>query len=293
VAVAKLSTTGGRQSSPTLRRMRLGSELRRLREASGLTIHQVAEELYCSRSKVSRIETANVSATPRDVRDMLALYDVSAEQRDALLQLAQDAREKEPLWQTFKDIPDALKKFIDLEKAADAIYMGESLVIPGLLQIEDYARVVIHTLQPNIQPGDLENHVQLRLARQSLLTDSDPPLLWAIVDEAALHRLVGNRLVMRRQLGRLIEAMALPNVTFQIVPFSAGAHAGMIGPFTILQFPDPHDPAVVLLEQSVGDLYLKGTDEIERYRLLFKDLEAVALPSSDSAALLEELKKRL
>ena len=283
--------------SPTARRRRLGIELRRLREAADLTIDQVAEALECSDSKVSRIETGRVSATPRDVRDMLALYQVDDEQRDALVQIAREARQK-GWWHEYFDVP-FVPAYVGLEVAAVSVRIYEPLVVPGLLQTVGYARVVLRSVFPKLPADELERRVELRMARQSLLTQDDPMALWVVLDEAVLHRLVSERVVAREQLDRLTDVAALPSVTLQVLPFAAGVHAGVDGPFTILGFDEPADPDVVHLEHAAGleyaagALFLESTEELKRFALLFDQLCGAALDPGASADFIAALAKEL
>jgi transcriptional regulator with XRE-family HTH domain len=269
-------------ASPTVRRRRLALELRRLREASGMTIEQVAKSLECSDSKISRIETARVRATPRDVRDLLALYGVTGTRQEGLIQLAREARHSGWWHQAYGDLP--VRALVGLEDAAASISYYVQQLIPGLLQTEDYARAVLRAIRLDLGPDEVERRVGLRMARQSLLTRDEPPELWAVIDEAVLRRVVGGQEVMRQQLKRLAEAAARPNVTLQVLPFAAGEHAGMDGPFTILGFPDPADPDVVYLEHTTSDLYLEDPEATARYVRLFDHLRAESLGPDDSAA---------
>jgi transcriptional regulator with XRE-family HTH domain len=278
------------QTSPTLLRRRLGSELRRLREAAGLTTEQVAARLYCSYSKISRIETARVTALPRDVRDMLDIYQVSGQQREDLLQLAHEARHRDAWWHSYRDLPDA-RTFMSLEKAADSIRAYESRIIPGLLQVEEYARLIIEAVLPSLDRQEIERYVESRMARQTLLAGDGPTRLSVVADEASLRRLIGIPQVRLRQLQRLVEAAEMPNVTIQILPFIAGQHGAMLGPFTILGFSDSADPDVVLIESPTGDLYLDSAEQVRRYGLLFERLRDAAFDPDQSAAFLVQLMK--
>ncbi len=266
-------------------------ELRRFREAAGLTIEQVAERLECSHSKISRIETAHVSATPRDVRDMLEIYGVSGDQREALIQIAREARQR-GWWHAYGDVIKE-SAYVGLEVAAASIRSYGVILVPGLLQTTEYARAVARAVRPDLRPEQIERQVELRMARQAILTQDDPPALWAVVDEAVLRRSVGEHGVMGEQLRRLIEAAELPTVTLQVLPSAAGEHAGMDGAFTILSFPESADRDVVYLENATSDLYLESTEEIRRYTLLFDHLRAAALSPDDSTALLTKLVKEL
>jgi transcriptional regulator with XRE-family HTH domain len=268
-------------ASPTVRRRRLALELRRLREAAGMTIEHVAKSLECSDSKISRIETARVRATPRDVRDLLALYGVTGTRQAGLIQLAREARQTGWWHQAYGDLP--VRALVGLEDAAASISYYVQQLIPGLLQTEDYARAVLRAIRLDLGPAEVERRVGLRMARQSLLTRDEPPELWAVIDEAVLRRVVGGQEVMRQQLKRLAEAAARPNVTLQVLPFTAGEHAGMDGPFTILGFPDPADPDVVYLEHTTSDLYLEDPEATTRYARLFDHLRAESLGPDDSA----------
>jgi transcriptional regulator with XRE-family HTH domain len=272
--------------SPTVRRRRLGMELRRLREEADYTLERVAERLECSDSKISRIETGQVGATPRDVRDMLELYGVDGQRRDELMQLAREGRQR-GWWNTFDD--QVIRNLIGFEAEATSIRAYEAMLVPGLLQTPDYARAVIRALRPELRAEEVERRVEVRAARQRDLTGGDPPTLWAIVDESALRRPVGGREVMGAQIARLIETTTWPTVTLQVLRFDAAEHAGMDGAFTIYEFSEPTDPAVVYLENATSDLYLETPEELRRYALLFDHLRAAALKPQDSSAFLEEL----
>ena len=272
------------EHSPTVRRRRLALELRRLREAARLTCEEVAEHLECSTSKVSRIETGRVSVSPRDVRDMLDLYGVSAQQGASLVQLARDSRQK-GWWHAYSDtIQPQFATYIGLESAASEIRIYEVTLIPGLLQTEEYARTVIAAGTVGGDHDGTERNVALRMARQPLLTGDDPPRLWAVLDEAALRRTVGGAGLMRLQLDHLLDLARLPNVAIQVIPFGAGAHPAMGRPFVILAFPERADPDVVYLEDLTSALYVEDVDEVDRYNMFFNHLRATALSFEDSAA---------
>lgn len=278
------------RSSPTVRRRRLGNELRRLRTTARLTIEQVANQLEFSESKVSRIETGHVAALPRDISDMLSLYGVSGGQRDQLMQLAREARKK-GWWHAYGGVPRS--PYLGLEEAAQQISTYETMLVPGLLQTPAYARTVIRTMHPELSAEDIEQRIELREVRQRLLTQNDPPIVSAILDEAVLRRPVGSRGTVQEQLDRLIKASALPNVTVQVVPFHIGEHMGMYGPFTILRFRDPEQPDVVYLENATRESYLEAEGELRRYAATFERLRDAALSPNDSTALLVTLGKEL
>jgi len=279
--------------SPTIRRRRLALELRRLRETAGLTCEQVAEHLECSASKISRVETGRVSVSPRDVRDMLDLYDVPGEQRESLVQLARDSRQK-GWWHAYSDtmLPQ-FATYLGLESAASEIRIYEVNLIPGLLQTEDYARAVIRAGMMNSPSEDVERSVALRMARQPAVTRDDPPKVWAVMDEAALRRRVGGASLMRMQLEHLLTQAQLPNVAVQVIPFAGGAHPAMGRPFVILVFPDRVDTDVVYLEDLTSSLYLEDVAEVDRYNVFFNHLRATALSFADSSALIASVLKEM
>jgi len=285
----KRDVVSGRRS-PTVRRRRLGIELRRLRDDAGLTIEQVAGALECSDSKISRIETGQVGATPRDVRDMLQLYGVDGQRRDALLQSAREARQRD-WWQAYSDT--LIVPLVGMEAAASSIRVYETLLVPGLFQTRQYAGTVIRTVRPDLRPEEVERWVEFRMARQSLLARDLPPALSAVLDEALLRRPVGGPAAMGEQLHHLARVAALPTVTLQVLPFAAGHHAGMSGAFTIFSFPEPDDPDVVYLEHTKSDLYLESEEEVRRYASAFDQLRAMALPPDDSVALVVALARSL
>lgn len=278
------------RASPTVRRRRLGIELRRLREQSGITIETVADRSGFSSSKVSRIETGHIGASPRDVREMLAIYGVHGTDADDLVQVARDARGK-GWWHLYG--PILTGAFVGLEAEATAIKAYEAQLVPGLLQTPMYAEQVIRAAKRDIGAEELARRVELRMKRQSLLIQDEPLELWIMLDEAAVHRVVGSAATMRDQLRHLVSTMGLPNVTVQVLPFSAGAHAGMDGNFTVLEYADAPELDVVFAENAAGGLFLEKEDEIRRYREIFGDLRSSALSPGASAELLAERAREL
>ncbi|GAB3006814.1 helix-turn-helix domain-containing protein [Amycolatopsis acidiphila] len=278
-----------RGQGPTIRRRRLASELRRLREAADLTIDEVGEKLECSASKVSRIETGHVGVTPRDARDMLELYGLTGDEREALVQLAREAR-KPGWWHAYKEVFTGT--FVGLEADASSLRAFQALLVPGLLQTETYARAVIRAMRPDSDESEIQRRVAARTARQQLLSDPNPPEYWAVIDEAVLHRMVGGPEVMAKQTQRLLELGQLPHVTVQVVPFTAGAHPGMEGPFLILGFPEQADPDVVYVDSTSGGFFLELPPDVRRYSLMFDHLRAAALKPDDSLALVAEAAER-
>jgi transcriptional regulator with XRE-family HTH domain len=274
--------------SPTIRRRRLGAELRRRREAAGVTIDGVAERLECSASKISRIETGHTSATPRDVRDMLEIYGVPGAECDELVQIAREARQK-GWWHPYSTVLTGA--YVGLEAAAQSVRAYEQQVVPGILQTEEYAKAMIKAARPDITADEVDRRVRVRLGRQSLLNQDDPIELWVVLDEAVVSRPVGGDGVMRAQLERLVEASDLPNVTLQILLFEAGGHAGMDGTFAILDFPEPSDPDVVYAENATGGLFLEKSDELRKYTFIFDHIRAAALGPEESVAYIAKLAK--
>lgn len=266
---------------PTVQRRRLGIELRRLREAAGKTIDEVAQVLECSDSKVSRIENGQVSASPRDVRDMLESYGVETERRDELVKFARAARKK-GWWEAYNDTPAV--PLVGLEVAADHILAYEPMFVLGLLQTEGYARSIIRALRPDLSSEQAERWVELRMARQKLLEQEDAPSLDVILEECALRRPVGRRIEMRKQLQHLVAITELPNLTLRVLPLSTGEHAGMSGAFHIYRFLKRTEPDVVFLEHTISDLYLENHAQVERYSAAFERLRQAAMSPRRSAA---------
>jgi transcriptional regulator with XRE-family HTH domain len=271
--------------TPTGRRRRLGAELRRLREQAGLTIDRVAQELECSPSKVSRIETGQVSATPRDVRDMLGLYEVDDTRLEAMVQVAREARQR-GWWQKFVDVPDGVPAYVGLETAATSIDVYMALLVPALLQTPDYARAVIAAVRPDLPREEIDRRVELRLRRQDLLDQERPPQMRVLLDDTVLLRPVGGPAVMTDQRRRLLADADRPAVTIQMLEVGAGAHAGMDGPFTIFGFPAPAERDVVALDSAADALYLEGPEDVARYRRVFELLLPAARSPEDSAAII-------
>ncbi|MBK1788649.1 helix-turn-helix domain-containing protein [Prauserella cavernicola] len=278
-----------RGQGPTVRRRRLASELRRLREAAELTIDEVGEKLECSASKVSRIETGHVGVTPRDARDMLELYGLRGDEQEALVQLAREAR-KRGWWHAYNEVFTGT--FVGLEADASSLRAFQALLVPGLLQTTRYAHAVIRAMRPDAADSEIDRRVDARRERQQLLRDSHPPEYWAVIDEAVLHRCVGGAEVMAEQLTKLAELAQLPHVTIQVVPLEAGAHPGMEGPFLILGFPEQADHDVVYVESTSTGLYLELEPDVRRYALMFDHLRATALRPDDSIRLIEAAARR-
>lgn len=275
----------GEQKSPTVRRRRLAADLRRLREAAGLTHEDVAARLGWHRSKVGRIEGAQfVRLSLTDLRAMLDLYGVTDQaERDALARLAREAREH-GWWHSYSDVlPNPHSTFIGLETEASTVRAYQAQLVPGLLQTEDYTRAVVKaTRMTTRDTEEADRFVQVRQARQELLGRDPAVSLWAVLDEAVLRRQVGGPAVMRAQLTRLAEAAGLPQVTIQVLPFTAGEHAALEGSFTILGFAGHGEHAIVYLDATTGGIYVDKADDVARYAQVFDHARAAALSPKDS-----------
>lgn len=270
--------------SPVVRRRELGALLRGLRIEAGMTVEQVAERLLVSPSKISRLETGQRGASLRDVRDLCDLYEVTdEEQRVHLAGLAKESRK--PAWWQRYGLPYA--NYVGLEAEALRISDFESGAFPGLLQTPDYARAIHESAMPKLAPELIDQRVEVRAARQEILTRNDPspPNLHAIMDEAALHRVVGGPRVMQAQISHVVEACQRPNINVQVIPFSVGAHPGLDSTFVLLEFDSPV-PSVVYVEGLVGHLYLERDQDVQRYRQVFDRLRSISLSEQRS---LEEM----
>jgi transcriptional regulator with XRE-family HTH domain len=269
-----------RSAGPTVQRLVLGGHLRRLREDAGMTTERAAASIRGSHSKISRMEHGRVGFKERDIADLLTLYGVGpGDEREALLGLAREASTP-GWWQGYADIlPHWVEPYFGLEAAAVYIREYELQFVPGLLQIEEYARAVIRL--GNLPSEDeVLRRAQARISRQEILNRDTPPKLWAVLDEGALRRVIGGRDIMKAQLRHLIEMCDHPAVTLQILPFSAGAHRAMGGPFTILRYTEPDLRDVVFIEQLTSALYLDKQTEVDAY---LEVIEEVCLQAEASA----------
>jgi transcriptional regulator with XRE-family HTH domain len=272
--------------SPTVRGRRLMREVKRLREASGLSPDEAAQRLDFSKSKLYRIENGRSRIDADDLEDMLDLYDVRSPERDALIALGRDSRRR-GWWTTYKDVFTG--SYVGLESEAATIEVASHLV-PGLFQTAGYARAVITETRPMLDIAEAERRVTARIARQHAVLDRDnPPEIHIVLDEAALHRSVGGPEVMAGQLAALAKASTQPNVTLQVLSFAAGASAALEGDFVILAFPDPEDPPVAYAEGLFGDLYLESKEELDRYTLAWTRLLGKAASPAESTAMISKL----
>ncbi|HEY3907133.1 MAG TPA: helix-turn-helix transcriptional regulator [Streptosporangiaceae bacterium] len=274
----------------TVLRMMLGSRLRQLREAAKVTPEQAGYEIRASRSKISRMENGRVSFKGRDIIDLLNLYGVTDDEvRQATLELARRANVP-GWWAKYGDIlPDWFELYLGLESSAAVIRTFELQFIPGLLQTEDYARAVTALGHRSAPADEINRRVALRMRRQHVLSRPEPAKFWAVMDEAALHRPVGGRDVMRAQLRHLAQATAAQHVTVQVVPFRSGGHAAAGGSFSILRFDQPDLPDVVYIEQLTSALYLENRQDVDHYQEVMNQLSTDALTPAETADFIEAI----
>lgn len=276
-----------RRQPPTVRLRRLASELRGLRSAAGLTREDVAEQTGINSATLYRIENAKVRPQRRTLLTMLDKYGVTDPDRRAeMVALSRQATELDWLHRYESELPEAHLTYISFEAEARSIRNYESLFVPGLLQTEDYARAVITGVLPFASKEEVEHRVEARMQRKPFLVRKPPLQLWAIIDEAVLHRLVGGPTVMAQQLHQLIEAAEGPEITIQVLSYAVGAHAGMPGSFAVMDFPNAADPELVYIDSLAGDLFLEREPDVRRYTRMFEHLRATALNPADSMRLI-------
>jgi transcriptional regulator with XRE-family HTH domain len=273
-------------SSPTVRRRQLGAQLRALRTERGWTVEQLAEELLCSPSKVSRMETGQRGASARDIRDLARLYDLDEGQRQRLTEMAAEGKQR-AWWQPLA-LPYSYSTYVGLESEATLIRDFGLALVPGLLQTPDYARAVVEATVPHRDADAVEQRVEARMVRQErVLSAANPPELHAVIEISALHRCVGGGgAVMRDQLQRLLAASRLPHVTVQVIPHDAGALPVANNKFIILSFGSPELSDVVFIEGLTGDLYLEHEDDIAIYGAAFRELELLAATPDETRGII-------
>lgn len=276
-------------SSPTALRILLGAHLRRLREAKGISPHEAAQAIRATDSKISRMELGRSAVREIDIVDLLALYGVTdPAERDQVLELAVQSNQP-GWWHRYNDLlPDWVQSYIGLEQAAQSIRTYESQFIPGLLQTEGYASAVFAL--GDLDAAEMDRRVTLRKERQRRFLEGDL-WLWAIIDEAALRRTVGDAEVMRDQLGYLLEAGERPNLTLQVTPFDSAGHAALSG-FSILRFGDPDLQDIVFVEHLTSALYLDKRADVDSYLLAMERLAVVSKPPPESAGLIRQIRER-
>ncbi|MFE3946155.1 helix-turn-helix domain-containing protein [Streptomyces sp. NPDC059118] len=282
----KPSTVLGRQ---------LGDELRRFRERAGLSTAEAAEVLDCTKGKISRIENGHVPVRTPDLVALIHAYDVSApEARDRLASLARTAnrRRREGWWHQYGSVlADTYRDYIEMETICDSIKTFQVQLIPGLLQTPEYGRAVTVASRAWRTAEEIDQFVQVRLARQERLTGDAPLEFWAVLAEGVLHQQVGGQTVMHDQLEHLARLAEQPNITVQVLPFSRGAHPGMFGPYLLLGFPRVSALDLVLTETPTGNIWMERESEVAQYRDLFDDARTSALPPTESLGLIRRIAK--
>ncbi|MET8779290.1 helix-turn-helix transcriptional regulator [Nocardia sp. NPDC050713] len=275
------------ERGPTVLRIALGGQLRKLRESCNITREAAGDAIRGSHAKISRLELGRTGFKERDIRDLLTLYGVSDPmEREQFLTLARQANEP-GWWHRYSDLlPSWFGTYLGLEQAANKIRTYEAHLVPGLLQTPEYARAV---LALGYDDADTDRRVAVRQRRQEILHRTDPPIVWAVIDEAALHRPVGGPQVLREQMEHLIALAALPNVTLQVLPYSAGEHAAAGSSFSILRFAEPELPDIVYLEHLTSALYLDRRQDLALYLSVMDRLSVQALPPQKSIEMLSSI----
>ena len=274
------------ESNPTLRRRELGFLLRRYRVERGLSVEEVTARLLFSATKLSRLETGRAGVSPRDIRDLCELYQITdPAERQRLTDLAKEGKQR-AWWQDYS-LPYAT--YVGLEAEATSISDYHSDLISGLLQVEAYARAIFETAEPPLDDATIDQRIEARLRRQAILTQDHGPRFHCILDEGALRRPVGGPAAMRIQLANIIDVAAWPRVTFQLIPLDIGAHPGMDSNFSVLEFEEPMVNDVVYIEGLVGNIFLESASELDRYKQVFARLRSFALSPDDSIALVRTI----
>lgn len=281
-------------AAPTVLRVVLGKRLAELREKAGVSYEQAGRALDVTHSTVRRMEKAEVGLKLPYVEKLLTTYGVTdPDEVEGFLALVREAN-RPGWWHSYRDVlPDWFSAFVSLEGEAGAIRAYEPHYVPGLLQTEDYARAVLRAGAPNARPEDIERGLALRLERQALLTRQKPPLLWVVMDETVLRRPIGGPGIMRAQIDRLIEACAMPNVRLQVMPFAAGPHPAMYGPFHIFRFEIKELPDMVCAESLVGAVYFDERDDVSVFLEALDRMCAQAAPAHSTEALLGRVRKEI
>lgn len=281
-------------SRPTVRRRIVGAQLRRLREAAGVSRKNAAATIDGTESKISRLEQGRVGLDEGEVARLLERYGIDdRHERDALLGVVREANRPGWLQAYSKAMPAWFRPYVDLEEAAQVIRTYEVQFVPGLLQTEDYTRAVIAQGTSDPSAAEIERRVELRMRRQRILYQANPPRLWAVIDEAALWRPIGGAEVARGQLRALHDAARRDNITVQVMPFRVGGHAGEAGAFTILRFPEPELPDIAYLEQLTGAMYLEKDDDLDHYTAAMERLCVQSASPEESMDLISKIMREL
>ncbi|MEV5552617.1 helix-turn-helix transcriptional regulator [Nonomuraea wenchangensis] len=274
--------------SPTVLRILLGTQLRRLRTQKGISREDAGYSIRASHAKISRLELGQVSFKQRDVADLLTLYGVTDPgERQQLLDLAKQANAP-GWWHKYGDVlPAWFEVYIGLEGAASSIRTYENQFVPGLLQTAGYARAVIELAHEKATRAELDRRVALRTTRQRRLESG--LTLWAVIDEAVVRRTLGGPDTMRAQIAHLLDVTAERNITVQVMPFDRGGHAAAGGPFSILRFPERELPDVVYMEQLTSALYLDKPADSDHYMEVMDRLSVQAETPKETRRFLERL----
>ncbi|MER5650975.1 helix-turn-helix transcriptional regulator [Streptosporangium sp. NPDC002524] len=266
----------------TVRLRRLSRELRTLRATTGLTTEAAAEQLGWSRSKLNRFETGKIAPAPEDVAAICHLYCMDQTTTEAVVQLAREVTRR-GWWTAYSDVFTG--SYVEFEAEATIIRKWEPLLVPGLLQSQDYAREIISAAWPDLTKAELDRRVDARMARKINLLGSKAPTLHVLMDEGALRRPVGAPEIMTDQLGDILQVMDWPNITIQVLPLTTGAHTGLEGAFSVLGF-DGEDPDIGYAECPAGEVYVEAADQVRNLMLMFERLAGACLSPKESAALI-------
>jgi transcriptional regulator with XRE-family HTH domain len=277
----------------TVPRVRLAAQMLAAREALGLSRNEVAARLDMPHSTIYRIEKGLSSPHRRNLIALMDFYGINDQRiRESLLELARQGNSRGGWLHAYADlVPEPYLEFIAFEEAASRLAAYECLSVPGLLQTGGYARAVIAGQLPVLQSNEIDHRVRLRLQRQDILLGEEPVELKAVIDEAAIRRVVGSKSVMRDQLRALLTPR--PNVRLQVIPYEAGAHPGMLGSFVVMEFPDPSDSDLVYIESMAGDLFREARQDLARFHGIFTTLESLAYDQAESAALIEAVAREM
>ncbi|PKW13175.1 helix-turn-helix transcriptional regulator [Saccharopolyspora spinosa] len=278
------------RKSPTVHRRRLGSELRRLRESAGRTHREVAAHLDCSQGKISQIELGRVPVRTSDVRLMAEFYGATSDQLSALVDLAQDSKQR-GWWQQYPSTAQrpGLQTYLGLETSAKAVSCYGADPLPELLQTAEYSRALLTAGAQVYDPDELQERLAVISTRQQRLLGENPLELWAVLDESALRRAVGGPGVMRQQLEHLVLLGYRRNVTIQVLPFRSGGHPLMGDRIAVFSFPDDADPQVVHLGDSVNSRFLDKAEDTADYLKSFEQVCTQALNPKDSSAFISAI----
>ncbi|MDJ1131140.1 helix-turn-helix domain-containing protein [Streptomyces iconiensis] len=279
------------RSAPTVGQIVLGLRLRDLRERAGCSFTDAAYALSVNTTTVRRMEKAEVGLKPPYVEKLLKVYGLSDSETESFLSLVEEAN-RPGWWHDFRDVlPGWFSLYVSLEGEASLIRAYEPHCVPGLLQTKEYAKALLRTGFPGADEEELDRRVALRMGRQRLLDEPKAPVLWAVLDEQVLRRHVGSPAVMREQIDHLTELIARPNITLQIIPFTAGPHPGMFGPFQLFRFDIPELPDIVYTENLTGAAYLDQRPDTAAYLEVLDRMGAQAAPVPHTEAVLGEIRK--